>query len=125
MYVPEGYGTVFPYMIVNGAEVLARFLAEVFGASEAGRTAMPDGRIANIRIRIDTSAFMISEAGDGAIPAMPGAYYVYVDDVDRTYEEALAHGAASVFEPMNMPYLDRRRSNRSMRKSLVDLQKTR
>ena len=29
MYVPEGYGTVFLYMIVNGAEDLADFLSEV------------------------------------------------------------------------------------------------
>jgi len=107
MYVPEGYGTVFPYMIVNGAHDLANFLSEVFEADEVGRTTTPNGRIANIRIRIGTSIFMISDAGDGAMAAMPGSYYVYVDDVDGTFEKALVFGAKKVMEPMDMPYLDR------------------
>jgi PhnB protein len=107
MYVPEGYGTVFPYMIVNGAEALARFLADVFDASEVGRTTLPNGRIANLRTRIGTSTFMVSKATGDAMPAMPAAYYVYVDDVDSTFEKALTRGASRIIEPMDMPYLDR------------------
>jgi PhnB protein len=107
MYVPEGYGTVFPYMIVNGADDLARFLADVFDATEAGRTILPNGRVANIRIRIGTSTFMVSDAGDAGMTAMPGTYYVYVDDVDDTFDKAIVCGATKVFEPTDMPYLDR------------------
>lgn len=106
MYVPEGYGTVFPYMIVNGADSLARFLTDVFDAKEVGRTALPNGRVANIRISIGTSTFMLSDASD-AIKALPASYYVYVEDVDRTFQRAIACGAAKVIEPMDMPYLDR------------------
>lgn len=107
MYVPEGYGTVFPYMIVQGADTLAQFLSDVFAAEEIGRTTLPNGRIANIRIRIGTSAFMVSDAGDESMKAMPAAYYVYVEDVDDTFENAIACGATKVIEPMDMPYLDR------------------
>jgi PhnB protein len=107
MYVPEQYGTVFPYMVVDGADELAQFLAAVFGAEEIGRTTMPNGRIANLRIRIGTSAFMISEAGDGGMQAMPGSYYIYVDDVDGTFRKALAGGGTEIFPPTDMPYLDR------------------
>lgn len=107
MYVPEGYGTVFPYMIVGDADEFTSFLSAVFGAIERGRTVLPDGRVANIRIRIGTTTFMVSQAGDGAMPAMPGAYYVYVEDVDSTFERALANGAAKIIEPTDMPYLDR------------------
>lgn len=107
MYVPEGYGTVFPYMIVNGADELARFLASVFDARETGRTTLPDGRVANIRIRIGASSFMLSEAADSGMAAMPGTYYVYVEDVDRTFERALSHGATKRFGPADMPYKDR------------------
>ena len=106
MYVPPGYGTVFPYMIVEGADGLAGFLAGVFGAEESGRTVLPDGSIANIRVRIGTSTFMISDAREGGMAAMPGAYYVYVEDVDAAYAKALAHGATSIFEPADMPYGD-------------------
>lgn len=107
MYVPEGYGTIFPYMIVDGADDFAVFLADVFGADEVGRTVLPDGRIANIRVRIGSSVFMISQAQHDSMKAMPGAYYIYADDVDETFERAIAHGAARIFDPTDMPYLDR------------------
>ncbi|WP_373083663.1 VOC family protein [Zhongshania sp.] len=107
MYLPDGYGTIFPYMLVNGANSLCVFLADVFGAEEMGRTVFPDGRIANIRIRIGTSNFMISETDGSAMKSMPGAYYIYVEDVDDTYKRALSAGAKSIFEPADMPYLDR------------------
>lgn len=107
MYLPHGHGTVFPYMIVERAEELTEFLGTVFGASVLGKTVVPDGRVANIRVSIGTSSFMISEAGDGAMPAMPGTYYIYVEDVDRTFDIAIANGAAKIFEPADMPYMDR------------------
>jgi uncharacterized glyoxalase superfamily protein PhnB len=107
MYIPEGYGTVFPYMIVDSAEALVDFLSQVFNAKVVGKTVLPNGRAANIRIRIGTSTFMVSEAGDGAMKAMPGAYYIYVEDVDGTFEKAIASGAEKIFEPSDMPYLDR------------------
>lgn len=107
MYVPEGYGTVFPYMIVNDADAFADFLSKVFEASEIGRTTLPNARVANLRIRIGTSIFMVSQAASGELNAMPGAYYVYVEDVDATFAKAIASGARVVFEPADMPYRDR------------------
>ena len=106
MYIPEGYGTVFPYMVVDGADRLVEFLTRVFDAELAGKTVLPDGRAANVRVRVGTSTFMISEASE-QMRAMPAAYYVYVEDVDRTYARALDAGAHSVFEPADMPYQDR------------------
>src|SRR6185503_20218966 len=105
MYVPEGYGTVFPYFIVRDAEQFATFVKNVFDAKEIGRTVMPNNRVANIRIRIGTSTFMISEADD--FKPMQGAYYVYVKDADKTFAKALENGATKIFDPMDMPYEDR------------------
>lgn len=107
MYVPEGYGTVFPYMIVDGADGFARFLADVFDAEETGRTVLPGGRVANIRIRIGTSTFMVSQASADGMQAMPGAYYVYVEDVDGIFRKAVERGSIELFEPTDMPYQDR------------------
>ena len=39
--------------------------------------------------------------------AMPGAYYIYVEDVDGTFRKSLASGAEKIFEPTDMPYSDR------------------
>jgi len=107
MHIPEGYGTVFPYFLVNDAERFVKFLKEVFDGSEVGRTVMPNGRIANVRIRIGTSTFMISEADGENLKPMAASYYVYVENADKTFAKALAHGATKLFEPMDMPYLDR------------------
>ncbi|NJM99059.1 MAG: VOC family protein [Phormidesmis sp. RL_2_1] len=107
MYIPKGYGTVFPYMIVDCAEELTKFLSTVFGASVEGKTVFPNGRVANIRVRIGTSAFMISEASENTMQAMPGTYYIYVEDVDRTFRAALENGGEKIFEPTDMPYKDR------------------
>ena len=106
MYVPEGFGTVFPYMIVDRVEELLGFLTQVFDAKEIGRT-VANNRIANIQLQIGSSKFMMSEAGQGGMQAMPGTYYVYVEDVDRTFAKALSFGATEVFEPADMAYRDR------------------
>jgi len=106
MYVPEGFGTVFPYMIVDGVDELLSFLIQVFDAKELGRT-VSNGRIANLQVQIGSSKFMMSEAGQGGMQAMPGTYYVYVDDVDKTFEKALSCGATEVLKPADMSYQDR------------------
>jgi PhnB protein len=106
MYVPEGYGTVFPYFLVTEAERFADFVKNAFEATEVGRTVMPNGRLANIRIRIGTSTFMVSEASEGFKPTQ-GAYYLYVKNADETFKRAVLHGAQKIFEPMDMPYQDR------------------
>jgi hypothetical protein len=39
---------------------------------------------------------------------MPAFLYLYVDDIDATYQRALEAGALSLEEPQNMHYGDRR-----------------
>jgi PhnB protein len=107
MYIPEGYGTVFPYMVVHQAEKFVDFLKIAFDATEVGRTQLPGGRIANVRIRIGTTTFMVSEANGGSLAAMPATYYIYVENVDRTMDKAVSNGARKMFDPMDMPYGDR------------------
>lgn len=76
------------------------FLRAVFDA--VGE--VPDGRPAEIRI--GDSLILVSSAGErGRFPAL---LYVYVEDADRVYERALAAGAASLEEPLDTPYGDRR-----------------
>ena len=64
MYIPEGFGTVFPYIFASDAAAYLTFLERAFGAEVVGRTEAPDGTVANARVRIGTTAFMVSEAGD-------------------------------------------------------------
>ena len=107
MYIPEGYGTIFPYMIVDGANAFIDFLKSVFDATEVGRTEFPNGRVANIEVQIGTSRFMIGEPDSETSKPMPASYYIYVEDVDQTLKKAVAHGATKLFDAMDMTYQDR------------------
>ena len=50
---------------------------------------------------------MISQAAADGMAAMAGAYYVYVNVVDETFNKAIAEGAGKYFEPADMQYKDR------------------
>jgi PhnB protein len=63
--LPEGYHTVNPYIVVDGAERLIDFLVEVFDGTDQGRTLRPDGRIEHGDVRIGDSLVMLSEASVG------------------------------------------------------------
>jgi len=77
MYIPEGYGTIFPYMIVDGANAFIDFLEDVFDATEVGRTEFPNGHVANIEVQIGTSRFMIGEADNETSMPMPASWPVF------------------------------------------------
>ncbi|MEH6608806.1 MAG: VOC family protein [Halioglobus sp.] len=106
MNIPEGFGTIFPYIFVKGASDFSAFLVEAFGAVEELRTIRPDGVIANIQMKIGSSMFMLSEASE-QYPAMPSAYYVYVENADLAMNQAMISGATLEMEVVDMPYDDR------------------
>lgn len=106
MIRPPGFITVTPYIIVDGAAGFINFLKGGFGAIERGRHSAPDGRIANAILRIGECAFMISDANND-LPAMPSAYYLYVDDAHDAMEKAVEGGATLVMDVEDMPYGDR------------------
>lgn len=106
MNIPQGYGTVFPFLFVKDAKAYLSFLKNAFGAEELGRTEMPDGIIANARIRIGTTSFMLSDAGERTAPSS-SSFYIYVENADAAFKTALSNGAQSYCEPNDMPYGDR------------------
>jgi PhnB protein len=106
MYIPPGFGTVTPYCFVNGAEKFVDFLVHGLGGVETLRSSRPDGRIANVQVRIGSTTLMASES-TAAYPAMPASYYLYVEDADASMARALAHGATLEMPVGDMPYGDR------------------
>ncbi len=106
MTTPPGFATVTPYFFAVHAEALVRFLVEGLGGEELGATLRPDGRIANAQVRIGAATVMVSEAS-ADFPAMPGSYYLYVDDADAAMARAVAAGATPIMDVADMPYDDR------------------
>jgi PhnB protein len=57
--IPDGYHTVTPYLIVEGASSLIEFLKEAFDAQETERVVQPDGTIMHTEVRIGDSVVML------------------------------------------------------------------
>lgn len=107
MFKPDGYTSVAPYLIVDGAARTIAFLQRAFGASEIRRFPAPDGRIMHAEVRLDDTVLMIADGNEGWPPV--GAHvHVYVADVDATYRAALDAGASSVQEPVKKDDADKR-----------------
>lgn len=106
-YTPEGFSNVNSYLFVADPEALVNFLQKAFYAEEINRSINEtNGDISNVILKIGDSCFMISQAR-GQFEGMRTAFYLYVEDVDTMYQNALAQGAEVVFEPTDMPYEDR------------------
>ena len=98
--IPEGHVTANPYAHAKSARALMAFLNKAFGAEEIAVHEM-GGRVMHAEVRIGDSILEMGEA-DGV-----SAFYVYVDDPDAAYRNALAAGATSVREPADQPYGER------------------
>jgi PhnB protein len=104
--IPEGYHTVTPYLLVADVPREIEFLRQAFGAEESYRSTLPDGTVNHAAIRIGDSMVMMGQANE-QYPAMPAMLYLYVPDVDATYEQALQAGGTSVRELKDEAYGDR------------------
>ncbi len=100
--IPEGWHTITPRLFAQNADGLIEFLKAAFGAKERPRS---DTR-SPAELVIGDSILIVANAA--ARPATSSFLYVYVPDVDATYERALNAGARSVEEPKDMHYGDRR-----------------
>jgi PhnB protein len=98
--LPEGWHSITPRIVVHDPAKLVEFLKSAFDATGDYLTERPSV------LRIGDSLVMIS--GVGPRDAMPAFLYLYVDDIDASYNRALEAGAVSLEEPRDLPYGDRR-----------------
>lgn len=104
---PQGYNTVSPYLIVDGASRTIEFLVRVFDAVELRRFPAPKDKLLHAEVRIDDTVVMLADSSEDC-PPIQASVHVYVADVDATYQRALAVGAISVQEPMQKDDEDKR-----------------
>jgi PhnB protein len=79
------------------------FTQKVFGAEEKFKAMRDEKLIMHAEITIGGSVIMIADATDLYKP-QPAGLFVYVEDCDTTYNNALANGATSVNEPADQSY---------------------
>jgi len=104
---PEGYPTVSPYLIVDGAEGTIRFLTEALGAVELRRFPGENGAIAHAEVRLGDSVLMLGDRPEGMDP-VPAHVHIYVADVDAAHARAVEQGGKNVQDPVKREDADKR-----------------
>jgi PhnB protein len=89
-----------------GAPKFIDFLQQAFDGEVVEQHQSDQGFVYHAKVRLGDSIVEMGEAHD-QWQQMPSAIYMYVEDVDATYTQALSAGATSAKEPSNEPYGDR------------------
>lgn len=105
-YIPEGYPTVSPYLVVTDVPAVIDFVERVLDGKVVERMEGPGGDVSHAEVRVGDSLLMMGPAEDES-KRMPAMLHIYVPDVDAVYQRALDAGATSVREPADQFYGDR------------------
>ena len=113
-HIPEGYHSVTPYLIVDGAESAIRFYAEAFGAVEVVRMPMSEGKLAHAEVKIGNSHVMLADEfpdlghlGPHKRGGPTASLMIYLQDVDAAFAKAVAAGAKEERAPADQFWGDR------------------
>src|SRR5215470_13486335 len=98
--IPEGYHSVTPYLIINGAADAIEFYKKAFGAAELFRFPAPGGKIGHAEIKIGDSPIMLADEhpamgykGPQSLGGSSVSLMIYVEDVDTVFNRAVEAGA--------------------------------
>lgn len=111
--IPDGYPRVIPYLSIDGAADAIGFYTSVLGATETVRMPGPDGKVGHAELKIGDSVLMLADTFPGGtrsakdVGDSPVTVMVYVEDVDKTFQQAVDAGASIVMEPADQFYGDR------------------
>lgn len=101
--IPDGYPRVTPYLNIAGAADAIAFYCEILGATERMRMDGPGGTIGHAELELGGSVIMLADESEeignkspGTIGGTPVSLMVYVEDVDSTYDAAIAAGATEI-----------------------------
>jgi PhnB protein len=111
--IPEGYHSVTPYLVIDGAAEAIRFYEKAFGAVEVLRMPMGD-RVAHAEVKIGDSHVMLSDEwpdmgylGPVKRGGATASLMIYLPDVDAAFARALEAGAKEERPPEDQFWGDR------------------
>jgi len=112
--IPDGYHTVTPYLIVNGAAAAIEFYKKAFAATELFRMADPAGKVGHAELQFGDSIIMLADEHPDmgyrsplALGGTPVSIALYVEDVDARAAQVIAAGAKVLRPVQDQFYGDR------------------
>jgi PhnB protein len=112
--IPDGYRAITAYLYMEDAAAAIEFYKRAFDAKEMFRMPGPDGRIGHAELAIGEAHLMLADESPkiGAlspktIGGCPSTLLLYVEDVDKVVERAVAAGAKLTRPVENKFYGDR------------------
>ncbi len=112
--IPEGYHTITPYLIINGAADAIEFYKKAFGATELFRMGGPGGKVMHAEMKIGDSPLMLADEfpemgyrSPKSLGGTPVSLMLYVEDVDALAAQATAAGAKVMRPVQDQFYGDR------------------
>lgn len=110
--IPPGYHSVTPYLVLSDASRAIDFYKQAFGAKELSRMGIPGGKIGHAELKIGDSVIMLSDEMMGnrspqSLGGSPVSIFMYVEDVDSVFNQAVKAGAKSDTPPADMFWGDR------------------
>jgi PhnB protein len=111
--IPEGYHSLTPYLIIDGAAEAIEYYKKAFGATELFRMEH-EGKIGHAEMKIGDSPFMLADEsvaqgnkGPKSLGGSPVGIMIYVEDVDTIYPQAIAAGGTELKPLVDQFYGDR------------------
>ncbi|WP_461532582.1 VOC family protein [Sinomicrobium sp.] len=100
MKIMAGHQQVMPYLTATNADELIDFIRKIFNGQEMMRLLNRQRKIQHSELKIGDCTLLIAESQDSGNPGT-ACLYIYVQDTDKTYYEALDAGAESLMLPID------------------------
>lgn len=98
--IPDGYHTITPALTVRDAAQAIEFYKTAFNAQQLERLDGPDGKVMHAGLQIGNSRFILGEenlqmgcSSPLTLNGTPNALYLYVEQVDAAFKQAVNAGA--------------------------------
>lgn len=112
--IPQGYHTVTPYITVRNAAQAIDFYKKALGAEERSRMVGPDGKVSHAELKIGDSIIFLADESPSmgnkspqTLGGTPSSIYLYVPDVDKSFQRAVDAGGTVTMPVADMFWGDR------------------
>ena len=113
-YIPKGYHTITPYLVIKGAAKAIDYYKKVFDAKVVVRMDGPNGTVGHAELEIGDSRIMLADENPQmgnrsaeSIGGSPVSLYVYLPDCDKVVAKAQTEGAKILKPVADQFYGDR------------------